>query len=814
MEKNFDHKIFEPQARKLWEENKINEFDKDSKKELFSIDTPPPTVSGSLHMGHMYSYTQQDLIARYKRMRGFNVFYPMGFDDNGLATEKFVEKKHQIKGKMMKRSDFIELCLKESHEAEKQFEELWKTMGLSIDWNLIYSTISPKSRKISQISFLDLYKKNLVYRKDEPSLYCTTCQTTVAQAELENIDVSSTFNDIEFETETGEKLTISTTRPELLAACVAIFYNPSDSRYSHLKNKYAITPIYNQKVQILPDEKVSVEKGTGLVMCCTFGDQTDIWWQKKYNLPFIQIIGFDGKWTAKSGQLEGLRVHDARKKILELLKESGKLLAQKQITHPVNTHERCKQEIEYLILTQWFIKILDHKQEFIDAANKIEWKPKFMQSRYNDWVENLAWDWCISRQRFYGVPFPVWHCQDCGCTLLAQEKDLPIDPQETTYPAGKCDKCGSTNIKAETDVMDTWATSALTPQLNANWPQNDVGIKMPMSLRPQAHDIIRTWAFYTIVKAHYHNKTLPWTTIALSGYVTADGKEKISKSKGNAKFTPQSMLELYPTDTIRYWSANGRLGCDTILNDTQLKIGNRLVTKLWNAFRFCKEHIANYEKSENIKHGKLNQWLLHKFSQTYAQYIKQFDTYEYTAALQEIETFFWQIFCDNYLELVKDQFFNPDKYSKKEIESTRFALYEVGFGILQLFAPFVPYISESIYQIIYKDKEDHISLHQTKLDAKRFSYEFTNSATIFDELVNIIGQVRKLKSEKALSLKTELKELQIFGSDSKTFDLIKSEENVILGVTNAKQIIYKEEKLEAPSLLQEGETWMAKVCLK
>jgi len=814
METKFDHLNFEKEAKKLWAENKIYEYEKESKKETFSIDTPPPTVSGSLHMGHIYSYTHADLIARYKRMKNFNVFYPMGFDNNGLATERYVEKKNQIKGNMMKRSDFIALCLKDSNDSIKDFENLWRNIGLSIDWNLSYSTISPKARKISQLSFLDLYKKNHIYRKEEPSLYCTTCQTTVAQAELENIEVSTTFNDIEFITEDGEKLRIATTRPELIPACVAIFYNPEDSRYIHLKNKTAISPIFKNKVKIIADEKVSIEKGSGLVMCCTFGDQTDIFWQKKYSLPFIQIIGFDGKWTTASGPLAGLKVHDARKKILELLKEEGKLLSQKQIKHNVNTHERCKNEIEYLILTQWFIKILEHKEAFLELANQIEWKPNFMKSRYDDWVENLAWDWCISRQRFFGIPFPVWHCQDCKEILLAEEKDLPIDPQEKAYPKNKCHKCGSSNISPEKDVMDTWATSSLTPQINLNWETSETKINLPMSMRPQAHDIIRTWSFYTIVKAYYHQKSIPWKTIALSGYVTADGKEKISKSKGNAKFTPQSLLEQFSTDTVRYWSANGKLGSDTILSETQFKIGNRLVTKLWNAFRFCKEHISNYEKTDKkIEHTKLNQWLLHKFNKTVVEYTKNFDNLEYTNALQNIETFFWTIFCDNYLELVKDQFFNPDKYSSEDLESTRCTLYEVGFGILQLFAPITPFIIESIYQLIYKKHEKIVSIHKTLIDTNRFVYSFEESEILFDNIVNIVNQVRKLKSEKSLSLKTELRTLHIYCKNTNLLHLIKTEESIILGITNAKHIVCETEELTEAELVRDNDIWTAKVSI-
>jgi valyl-tRNA synthetase len=419
-----------------------------------------------------------------------------------------------------------------------------------------------------------LYKKGFIYRKQEPSLFCTTCRTSVAQAELDDAEISSTFNDVEFITTEGQKLVIATTRPELLPACVAVFYHPDDSRYKNLAGKNAIVPIFNKHVPILADEKVSPEKGSGLVMCCTFGDQTDIAWYKKHKLPFVQVVGNDGKWTEIAGSLAGLNVHDARKKILELLKNENLLLGQKSITHAVNVHERCKQEIEYLAPWQWFINILEHKDALLKQADKINWYPEHMKVRYVDWVKNLSWDWCISRQRFFGIPFPVWHCQDCSEILLADTKLLPIDPQEQGFLNGKCTKCGSSNIVPETDIMDTWNTSSLTPQVNLHWPDKSADeLSLPMSMRPQAHDIIRTWAFDTIVKAYYHENQIPWNDIVISGHVLA-GKEKISKSKENSKMSPEALLQAYPADSVRYWAANGNLAQTQHLAKTSLKLDN------------------------------------------------------------------------------------------------------------------------------------------------------------------------------------------------------------------------------------------------
>lgn len=802
MDTRYDHKSLEAKARDIWEKERVYSFTPSKTKKLYSIDTPPPTVSGSLHIGHIFSYTHTDIIARYKRLRGFNVFYPMGFDDNGLPTERFVEKRHGIKAHMMKRSDFIKLCLKESEDVEKLFEELWRSMGLSVDWSLTYSTISDKARKVSQYSFIELFRKNLVYRKEEPSLYCTTCHTSVAQAELDSHEVATTFNEIAFKSEDGEILTIATTRPELLPACVALFFNPSDERYKHLEGSFAISPIFNKKVPILADDKVDKEKGTGLVMCCTFGDQTDIYWFKKHKLPFIGIIGFDGKLKENAHELAGLKVIEARSKILELLDQAGFLISKKPITHSVSVHERCKQEIEYLILSQWFVKILDHKEKLIELADEINWYPSFMKVRYKDWVGNLGWDWCISRQRFFGIPFPLWHCNNCSNILLASEQDLPIDPQEQPYHAGKCEKCGSSDIKPETDVMDTWNTSSLTPQININWPsrQQEDYPTLPFSMRPQAHDIIRTWAFYTIVKAYYHQNEIPWNDIVISGHVLA-GSEKISKSKENSKMSPQSLLETYPADAIRYWSASGKLGTDTAFSDNQLKIGIRLITKLWNAFRFMSEHLTNYQKASELpKHDILSEWILHKFSQTVLKYVEEFDQYNYHSALEAVEKFFWSDFCDNYLELIKDQFFNPEKYSEETLDSTRFTLYEIGLGMLQLFAPVMPHITEILYQTLFFDNEQISTLNKTILDVKRYSYNFQKSATLIEKLLEIVSEVRRLKSENALSLKTELASLTICSEHNLLLKDMEKLSLLLSGIAKAMVIAFEHTKIESSIL--------------
>ena len=803
MEKKYSSSS-EIDIRKKWETEKTYNKERQSGS-LYSIDTPPPTVSGSLHVGHIFSYTHTDITARYKRMSGYAVFYPFGFDDNGLPTEKYVEKKCKVRAHELGRSKFIELCLEQTKEAEQQFKELWQRMGLSVDWNYWYSTISKEVRKISQLSFIKLYKENYIYRKDEPALYCTACRTTVAQAELDDATVPTFFNDIIFKDEEGNDLIISTTRPELLYSTSALLYHPDDKRYRHLKNKKAIVPVYNTQIPIYEDETVEIEKGTGLVMVSTFGDQNDIQWFKKFKLPLRLSIGFDGKLVPETNALAGLKAKDARKKILEILKEKNLLKDQKEITHTVNVHERCKNPIEYLVLPQWFIKILEYKDQFLKMGDQIEWYPSFMKSRYVNWVENVKWDWCISRQRFYGIPFPVWHCK-CGEILLPEEKDLPIDPQETKYP-GKCSKCGSSDITPDTDVMDTWNSSSLTPYINFNLfsPQKDIFTKdalnfVPMSMRPQAHDIIRTWAFYTIVKTWMHNKTIPWKQIVISGHVLSN-KEKISKSKGNNPLAPENLLKTYSADVIRYWTATGSLGHDITFSETQLKIGQKLVTKLWNAFRFAHPHLEGFKpKDQPNELGIVNEWVLSQITTTCNSYNDYFEKQEFGLALDRIDQFFWKDFCDNYLELIKNQLFNPDEYSADQIYATKWTLYQVGLRILQLYAPYLPFITETIYALLYEKGVGIDSIHLTQFTAVQKPYEFLQAQTVMQHILHIVAETRKLKTEQQLSLKAEIQHLGLFSTNIKLLNQIKDEEPLLKGVTNAKKIEYHHKTIDSSML--------------
>jgi len=506
----------EPEIAHFWSEEDLYTFDPHGSSPIFTIDTPPATVSGELHIGHCYSYTQTDVIARYQRMRGKRVLYPMGFDDNGLPTERFVEKTIKRKATEMDAQEFISRCLELTKQTEDRFEALWRRLGLSVDWHHRYATISPTAQRVSQESFIQLYQAGRAYAQPAPALWCPECQTAIAQAEVDDMPLPTQFSTIAFQTQNGGVLPIATTRPELLPACVAIFVHPQDTRYAQLIGTMATieSQTFSQKarieVPILGDELVDSTKGSGAVMCCTFGDSTDVLWWRTHQLPLRAAIGRNGRMTALAGFFEGLSIPEARRNMLRHLAETGRILHQETIEHSVGTHERCGTPVEYLHTRQWFIHILDQKERFIEAGRRISWHPEHMRSRYEHWVEHLQWDWCISRQRFLGVPFPAWTCTACGALMLATYEQLPVDPRRT-QPVQAC-SCGSSNFEPETDVMDTWATSSCTPLIISHWPDDATWFAehFPASLRPQAHDIIRTWAFYSIVKSMLR-KVRPWT---------------------------------------------------------------------------------------------------------------------------------------------------------------------------------------------------------------------------------------------------------------------------------------------------------------
>jgi valyl-tRNA synthetase len=817
--KKYDTANIEKKWQKSWQENKIYNWDETKDRaDNFVIDTPPPTVSGMLHMGHVFSYTQADFIARFMRMQGKNVFYPMGFDDNGLPTERLVEKIKKIKGSQIARGEFVEICKEVVKNAEEDFRDLFKSIALSIDWQQEYQTIAPETRKISQLSFLDLYHKNHLSRKNEPTYWDPIDQTALAQADLEDKNIASHMNDISFSLENStQKIIISTTRPELIPACVAIFVHPEDERYKDIIGKNALTALFEVKVPIIADSLVEKDKGTGIVMCCSFGDMMDVTWWKNHNLLDRIILNKYGKIKEYDAELEeslknfcelenyknyykkieNLKAKEAREKIIEIIKDNNLLIKQDAINHPVKCAERSGSPIEILIKPQWFIKILDKKQELLKMANQASWHPHYMKIRIEQWINGLNYDWCISRQRFFGVPFPVWYVLKDDKEverIIATIDELPVDPMDTPPAKYKnsaqkikegvfaAEKDGQKiMIYADNDVMDTWATSSVSPQISSKAISSEFGINLdrhaklfPADLRPQAHEIIRSWAFYTIVKSYLHEGKLPWYNLMISGWCLASDKTKMSKSKGNV-ITPVNLIEEKGSDIVRYWAANSALGADTAYSEDLLAVGKKLVNKLWNAAKFAANHldkvddeIAATPAALNLISCSIDRWILTKLSNVIIKSEKEFKRYEYAKALAAIDNFFWKDFCDNYLEISKARAYGNVEninYFIKELGTDDIkhgavsAAYTINYileNLLKLYAPFLPHITEELFSIIFPVKHQKlISLHQ-KNTWPKFNYQAPSEIIEqVDNTILIIDLIRKNKSDNNYSLKKE-----------------------------------------------------------
>lgn len=775
MDKIYNFKKQERIWRSFWRKEKIYKFQENSKKSIFSVDTPPPYVSAEhLHTGHIMSYAQAEFIIRFKRMQGYNVFYPMGFDDNGLPTERFVEKKYNLDKSKISRKDFIKKCLKETKVGAKNYKRLWNLLGISADWSKTYSTINPHCRKIAQWSFIDLYKKGKLKRHEEPIHWCPSCQTALAQADLEDKEEKTWLNYIEFKTENNKPLLLATTRPELLPACVALFYHPQDKRYQGLKNKKSTVPLFNYQVPILEDESVDKNFGTGLMMVCTWGDMDDIKKWKKYNLETRAIF------TEKD---KPENIFRKRKNILKHLKEIKLLKKQEEITHILNVHDRCNTSVEFILTKQWFISLLDNKKNLIRRGNQLRWFPEFMKTRYMDWVNGLTWNWCISRQRYYGVPFPVWYCKNCQEIILPSEKDLPVDPSEEKAKIKRCPKCGNGDFVGEKDVMDTWMTSSLTPIIGARLVKNKKNQKKlyPTTLRPQAFEIIRTWLFYTIVKSHYHHNILPFRDVMISGHGLDEKGRKISKKLGNY-INPQEIIKEYGADALRYWTTGAKLGTNTRYSKKEVEKGKKTVIKIWNASKFTISHLRDFAPQKNFKPKELTDiWLLHELQKTIQKTNSAFETYEYSEARNIIDRFFWDAFCDNYLEFVKHRLYEQNDNQAKN------TLYIALLSILKIYAPILPFITEEIYQLFFRKIEKNKSIHISSWP-KINKLFIANLSQIkeFKKILKIIEEVRKYKSAHNMSMGQEIEAYQI--SDKV---LIKKHGEMIKKIMRIKQIKYQ-----------------------
>jgi valyl-tRNA synthetase len=818
--KRYNPQTREPELRDWWQANGIYHFDPDRDAPIYAIDTPPPTVSGHLHLGHTYSYSHTDFMARFWRMNGRNIYYPMGYDDNGLPTERLVEKREGITVQQIGRQAFIERCLAISAEAEEEYEALWQRLGLSVDWRHTYRTVDERSRGIAQWSFLDLYRQGLAYRQQAPTIWCPECQTAIAQAEVDDLSRESEYVTLAFTLADGSTLPIATTRPELLPACVAIFVHPEDGRFHHLLDQQATVPLFNQSVPILADPAADPEKGTGAVMCCTFGDTADVTWWHSHKLPLIEAIGRDGHMLPAAGPFARLPIATARQQIKQALEEAGLLLGRQATMQTIGIHERCDTPVEYIVTNQWFIRALDFKEPLLAAGEQIEWHPAHMQARYRQWVENLGWDWCISRQRTFGVTFPIWYCDQCGQIILAGEADLPLDPTEQ-QPTQPCPTCGSTNFTPETDVMDTWATSSMSPQI--------AGRPIPYSLRPQAHEIIRTWAFYTILKSLHHYGQIPWTTIALSGWGLApEGASKISKSRGGGPMAPMAMIEQYSADALRYWAASTGFGKDSRINEEKIQAGVKLVNKLWNVARFSGRFLDKTVAQRRPSLSLADRWLLSHLQRLIQRTTDLFRQYDYATAKSEIEQFFWRDLADNYLEMAKQRLYDgPDP-------GAQYTLYHTLLTILNLFAPFLPYVTEAIYQGLFveelksgdgtppisqspnlqkrsdrSDRSDPLSIHRSQWPVADESLLDEMAESTGSLLIEIATAVRRYKSEHNLSLGTELAALHLQTADPQLTQALNQGLTDLSSVTRARQISFVDDLPEDRSLrLASAPVWL------
>ena len=757
--KKYNHLESEPKWQKFWEDEKLYQFDKKSDKPIYSVDTPPPYVSADhLHQGHIMSYSQAEFIVRYKRMQGFSVYYPMGFDDNGLPTERFVEKKYKVNKKNISRPKFIKLCLKETRKGAETYRKLWTDLGISVDWSKTYSTINPLCQKRSQWSFLDLYKKDKIYRDNKPILWCTTCQTAIAQADLEPEERKTKLVHIKVKIkDSGEDLVFATTRPELLPACMGISVNPDDKRYKDLIGKTVIMPITSAEVELTADkEGVDPKYGSGVVYFCSYGGGECIEWLSRHKeAKPIHILNPNGKFNKKAGSYEGLSMGEARKKIIEDLENARALEKIEKLNNVTHVHERCGTDVEYIPTKQWFIKILDDKNNFLKFGEKLNWYPESMHKKYIDWVESLKWDWCISRQRYYGVPFPIWHCADCGEIILPDEKDLPVDPS-VDKPKNACPKCQSKNYKPELDVMDTWMTSSLTPYIVKDLIKNDK--VFPNSLRPQAFEIIRTWLFYSVVKAYFHNDSIPFQDVMISGHGLDQHGRKISKRLGNY-VDPNKIIEQYGADSMRYWSCGANLGSNLRFQEEEVKEGKKLLNKLFNVSKFCLMHLEEYRIS-NIKSRDLKPvdlWILTKLQKTIKSCTEAFESYEYSKVKNILYDFFWKDLADNYLEMVKYRLYQEDKKDKAAL----YTLYTCLLNVVKLWAPLLPHITEEIWQAYFKETEGDKSVHISKWPEINKDLIDEDNEKLGELVVLILSHVRKEKSNNNISLAKEIKEVII-----------------------------------------------------
>lgn len=766
---DYDQKSIESKWQQRWDEWKLYHFDKTSEKPAYSVDNPPRYASGPLHVGHATHYTHIDFAARYKRQRGFNVLFPLCVDVNGMPIEVNVEKASGIKMRDTPRQDFIKMCREFADKNIGSIIQQFRVLGCSMDPSQFYRTDEEYYRRLTQITFLRLYARDLIYKGLAPVNWCPRCGTALADAEVEYKERETLLNYIHFGVEDqDEDAVVATTRPELICTCQLAAVNPKDAEKQHLVGKKLITPIYNKEVEIVSDDKVDPKFGTGLVMICTIGDKDDLEWVYRYNLPIENGIDGNGKMTSIAGQLKGMEIVEARKAIIEALKKDSLLDKQETIKQNVGSCWRCHTPIEFLQVPQWFLKTLDAKDDVLRFADEINWHPKFMKIRLEDWVASLNRDWVISRQRFFATPIPIWECNSCGEIVLAKEENCYVDPTKDKAPVDACPECGS-QLQGCEDVFDTWMDSSISPLYITFWEREPELFKKlyPTSLRPQSHDIIRTWAFYTLLRSHYLTGQRPWNDIMIDGFILGPDGRPMHASDGNA-IDPLELLAQYGTDAWRYYSATVSLGEDSAIRLKDVVHGQRFCTKLWNVEKFLSRAIKGQLSIETDTLRTSDKWILTKYSKLVEEVTKDYDEFQFDKAMKKVEAFVWHQLADHYIEMVKH------RIAEEKDDALSYALYEMGLGILKLMAPIMPHMCDEIYEQVYRDHDGAKSITISKWPEPVFSDE--DAEAVGEILKDIISAVRTWKAEKGLALSTEIEVVEVIGQ--KTEYLLGCEEDL------------------------------------
>ncbi|MEM4272420.1 MAG: valine--tRNA ligase [Candidatus Bilamarchaeaceae archaeon] len=773
LEQRFTSAI-EEKWQKKWEADHTFAFDESSSKPVYSIDTPPPFTSGELHMGHALSYSYFDFVARYKRMQGFNVFYPQGWDTQGFPTETKVEKKYG----RLPREEFRQKCVEWTNQMIAKMKESMVRMGFSPDWTRQYCTMDPSYHEAVQKSLHIMYDKGMIYRGEHPVFWCYKCRSALAKTDTEDLERETLLNHVVFKGPKGEDLIIATTRPELMYACVAVMYHPSDHRYTHLEGK-EITTALGKKVRAIPDKDVDKEYGTGLLMVCTFGDKQDIVWAYRHKLPIISVIDEHGKMKG-TGEFDGLSPAEAKLKLIEKLKAEGKIIKQEKQMQVVKVHDRCKTPIEFALSHQWFADITRHREEIKDMARQIEWVPSFGISYLTDWVDGAEWDWVISRQRHFGTPIPFYYCEKCGRTAKADS--LPFYPEKA--PGKKC-ACGMA-MKPDDSVLDCWVDSSITPLIVAGWPKKGWESRYPSSLRPQGVEIVRTWAFYTIYRSGLGlTGKKPWDTVLLNGNVLAPDGKKMSKSLGNV-IQPTELLKEYPADALRQWAAmSGAMAKDRPFSFEDIKFAKSFLTKIWNAARFIEKGLEGYDGSRPELRS-IDKWMLESLNLTIEECTDAMEKYEFHRCIKRLQDFFWHDFCDDYLEYVKYRIYGTDERSRK---AAQWVLSEVFYSFIKMLAPISPFIAEELYNEMYKSREGKSVCYAAWPKAgKRFRGDYE----MVSRMREIVSAIRQFKAANRLSQGAEIEKLVVHYNAELSQELIEE----IRQITRVKQLEMEKGELE------------------